>query len=143
MGKVSTYYITDDIHEVKHFHDHLQVLTEGNELQHYDKFTSFITKEIVEKPVEIIKLVEKIVPFETVVEKIVERVVDVPYEVVKTIEVPVEKLVERVVQLPPVTVEKEVFVEKVVETPVLPGWAKLAIAGELIIILALLVKVVL
>jgi|GEM_PF-2464987 len=70
-----------------------------------------VVEKVVEVPVE--KVVEKVV--EVPVEKVVEKVVEVPVEKVveKVVEVPVEKVVEKVVEVP---VEK--VVEKVVEVPV-------------------------
>ena len=77
----------------------------------------------VEVPVEVEKVVERVVekrvevPVERVVEKVVEKRVEVPVEVEKSVEkrveVPVEKIVEKVVEVP---VEK--IVERVVEKEV-------------------------
>ena len=77
----------------------------------------------VEVPVEVEKVVERVVekrvevPVERVVEKVVEKRVEVPVEVEKIVEkrveVPVEKIVEKRVEVP---VEK--IVEKIVEVPV-------------------------
>jgi hypothetical protein len=72
-------------------------------------------ERIVEVPVEIIKTVE--VPVEKIIEKIVEVPVEVIKEVEKIVEVPVEKVVERIVER---TVEVPVdrIVERIVEVPV-------------------------
>ena len=77
----------------------------------------------VEVPVEVEKVVERVVekrvevPVERVVEKVVEKRVEVPVEVEKIVEkrveVPVEKVVEKIVEVP---VEK--IVERVVEKEV-------------------------
>jgi predicted flap endonuclease-1-like 5' DNA nuclease len=76
-----------------------------------------VVEKIVEKPVEVIKTVEKIV--DRPVEKIVEKIVEKPVEVIKTVEKivdrPVEKIVEKIIEKP---VEVIKTVERVVDRPV-------------------------
>ncbi|ORX39731.1 hypothetical protein BD324DRAFT_606985 [Kockovaella imperatae] len=80
-----------------------------------------IVEKIVEKPVEVFKQVEveKIVEVERIVEKPVEVIREVEkiveVQVDRVVEVPVEKIVEKIVEVP-VEVVKEV--EKIVEVPV-------------------------
>jgi hypothetical protein len=114
-------------------------------------------------PIEIIKEVEKIV--EVTVERIVKEVVfeDKPFEVIKEItvekivEVPVEviKVVEKQVEVPVEVIKeivKEVTVERLVEVPVevirevkviqriVPKWAMMIAAVEFAIIILLLMS---
>ena len=75
-----------------------------------------VVEKIVEKRVEVPveKIVVKEVPVEKIVEKIVEKRVEVPVEKIVVKEVPVEKVVEKVVEKR-VEVPSEKLVEKVVE----------------------------
>jgi hypothetical protein len=75
-----------------------------------------VVEKIVEKRVEVPveRVVVKEVPVEKIVEKIVEKRVEVPVEKIVVKEVPVEKVVEKVVEKR-VEVPSEKLVEKVVE----------------------------
>ncbi len=57
-----------------------------------------IVEKIIEKPVEIIKTVEKVVDRPVEVIKTVEKIVDRPVEIIKTVEKIIEKPVDRIVE---------------------------------------------
>ncbi|KLT42389.1 hypothetical protein CC85DRAFT_93486 [Cutaneotrichosporon oleaginosum] len=81
-----------------------------------------VTKEVfvdrpVDKIIEIEKIVEKEVIKEVPVDRIVEKIIDRPVEVIVEKPVEVEKLVEKVVEVPKI-IEVEKIVEKVVERQV-------------------------
>lgn len=97
-------------------------------IQEEQKIVHVIKEVIVEKPVEVIKEVEKIVEKE--VEVIKEVIVEKPVHIIKEIPVEVEKIVEKEVQ-----VIKEVEKKVLEQVYKVPTWVYIVMAIEALLII--------
>ena len=101
------------------------------EVERLVPFETVVEREVV-KEVEVIK--EKLVPFETVVEKIVVQEVPILVDRVVEVEKVVVKEIEKLVQGP------VQFIHKIVPKEHLPKWAVLLMAIEALVIILILVR---